>query len=129
MSVRTSTTGPSPFFSSPTTPSLPTFVVTSGAGLLQLVGDPLRRFDLLMRQFGMGVQMRVQRNQLGKLCGDPGIGGACFCDSVRDRLQSWPAANAIADDAAMTTEAYRRDVAIADHDALLRIIRPSSRSA
>ena len=37
-----------------------------GAGFCQLVGDPLRGFDLLPRQLGVGVQMRVQGNQLSE---------------------------------------------------------------
>ena len=41
------------------------------AGFGQLVGDSLRRFDLLTRQLGVGVQMRVERNQLGQPLGDP----------------------------------------------------------
>ena len=44
-----------------------------GAGFRQLVGDPLRRFDLLERELGVGVQVRVEGDQLRQARGDPGI--------------------------------------------------------
>ena len=60
MSVRTSTTGPAPFLRTPTTPSLPTPVVTAGTRLRQLLGDPLRRFVLLVGKLGMSVEVLVE---------------------------------------------------------------------
>ena len=38
--------------------------MTSAPGFRQLVGDPLRGLDLLQRQLGVGVQMRVEGDQL-----------------------------------------------------------------
>ena len=40
---------------------------SQGAGFSQFFRDPLRRFDLLPRQFGVGMQVRVQGNQLREL--------------------------------------------------------------
>ena len=47
----------------PTTPSLPTFVVTSAPAFLSSSAIRFDGFDLLERQLGMGVQMRVQRDR------------------------------------------------------------------
>ncbi len=75
MSVRTSTVGPSPFLNTPTTPVPPTFSVTSKPSVLQLLGQSSGRVDLVLRQFGVGVQVLIQLLQVVVFGGDAPIDG------------------------------------------------------
>ena len=81
------------------------------AGLLQFLGDPGRRFDLLPRQLGVGVQMGVERDSSGSLAMIQGSDPVGVCFSAAAGFDSRPDAKAFVENAIkikMTPSSHRR---------------------